>query len=288
MTQATLSQKATEYIEAFKGGLHTAGKDLDALSSVDLAPVDQFHIRGIEAIRDLISQAGIGREDHVLDLGCGLGGPARVLAATTGCTVTGFDLDRASIEAGNQLSAWTGLTDKVSLRQADATHIPEGDNRYDAAWTIHVGMFVKDRHAFYEEAARLLKPGGTFIVFDPVRRADTDYHYPLPWARTPEEDYNLTRAELEQHLVDVGFEITRSESKRQVCLEWFEAQEKAVAKRGGPPPLGLHLIVGPNFKEISQNAYRSLKEERMDIVELHAVKRLSQHRTTSPTIGGEV
>lgn len=197
MKSETLSLETAEYINKLKRGLQTAGKDLNTLTPLDLAPADEFHVRGTEAIQEMIAAANISADDHVLDLGCGLGGPARILASTTGCRVTGYDLSQLSIEAGNLLSTWTGLTEAVTLIEADATAIPAEDAHYDVAWTIHVGMFIKDKQAFYGEAARLLKPGGTFILFDPVPIGGGKYHYPVPWARTIEEDHSLTQVELE-------------------------------------------------------------------------------------------
>jgi SAM-dependent methyltransferase len=134
---------ATAYLARIEAGIAATGLDRDALTAADLAPVDQFHVRGLEAVEDLIRSSGIGSGDRVLDIGAGTGGPARILATRTGCMVTGVDLSPVSIAAGTAMTDWTGLSEKVDLRTGDATALPFDDATFDAAWSVHVGMFVK-------------------------------------------------------------------------------------------------------------------------------------------------
>lgn len=133
--------------DAIAAKLREAGKDLAALTTADLGTIDEFHIRGRKATLELAGGLNLTDSSHVLDLGSGLGGPARTLAETYGCRVTGIDLTPTFCEAATALSGWVGLGDKVSFRQGDATDLPFGKASFDAAMTIHVAMNIaaKDR-----------------------------------------------------------------------------------------------------------------------------------------------
>ena len=260
------------YIAKLNAGLEAAGVSKDGITAVDLAPADQFHVGGIESVQRLIAEAGFSAEDHVLDMGCGLGGPARVLSNTVGCRVTGYDLHPESVEAGNILSQWTSQDDRVTLRVADATAIPEEDDSFDAAWTVHVGMFVEDKARFYGEAARLLKRGGKFVVFDPMLTGN-DYHsYPVPWAQTPETNYIGTLDMMRGHLEDAGFRIEKTVDRTAESKAWFRDALAAIQANGGPLPLGMHLLLGPEFGPMSQNAAMATMQDILCISEVHAVK----------------
>ncbi|HLK18951.1 MAG TPA: methyltransferase domain-containing protein, partial [Bryobacteraceae bacterium] len=153
-----------------------------ALTVAQLAPLDQFHTRGILATAELAGAAEIEASTRVLDLGCGVGGPARYLAATFGCHVTGIDLSHDFIEAGAYLTERCGLADRVKLRIGDALHPPFEDGVFDAVFLLHVAMNIEDRDALYAGARRVLARGGRLVIFDVVRRGGGEI-YPVPWAR---------------------------------------------------------------------------------------------------------
>ena len=90
----------------------------------DFFPFDQLHGRGIEATRDHIDSAGINSSMQVMDLGCGVGGCSRVIAATCGCRVTGIDLTPEYIEIARELTRRCGMADRIEFRQADALDLP--------------------------------------------------------------------------------------------------------------------------------------------------------------------
>ncbi len=141
-------------------GLEAAGIDKNTLTPDDLAPFDEFHIGGREATERLVSKMSLSDGDHVLDIGCGIGGAARLIADQAGCRVTGIDLTPEYIETAKTLTERTGLTDSVRLQTASALAMPFGDERFDAAITIHVAMNIANRAALYGEIARVMKPGG--------------------------------------------------------------------------------------------------------------------------------
>src|SRR5262249_33659765 len=152
------------------------------LTVAQLAPLDQFHVRGILATQELAASVGLAPASRVLDLGSGIGGPARYLAATFGCRVTGLDLSPGFVDAATYLTDPCGLSDRVTFEGGDAVHPPFADAAFDAVFLQHVAMNVADRAALYAEVRRLLAPAGRFATYDLVLR-DGDVVYPLPWAR---------------------------------------------------------------------------------------------------------
>lgn len=152
--------------EVIADGLRKAGKDMARLTTKDLASVDEFHIRGRKATDELAQSLNVTAASHVLDIGSGLGGPARTLAETYGCHVTGIDLKQPFCDAAAVLSRWVGLGDRVDFRHGDATRLPFGEAMFDAAITIHVAMNIAAKDQMYAEARRVLKPGARFAIYD--------------------------------------------------------------------------------------------------------------------------
>jgi len=122
--------------DAVADKLRSAGKDLNKLTTADLAAVDEFHIRGRKATLELGEKMNLSAQSHVLDIGSGLGGPARTLAEAYGCRVTGIDLTQAFCDAATAMSDWVGLGSRVSFKQGDATDLPFANQTFDAAMTI--------------------------------------------------------------------------------------------------------------------------------------------------------
>jgi len=174
-----------DLVTAIRDGLARLGKSESTVTAEDLAPVDEFHIGGRAATAELARQLALAAGDRVLDIGCGLGGPARQIAAAYGCHVTGIDLTRDYVDAGNVLSAWLRLKERVSLQLGNALALPFADALFTAAYMLHVGMNIVDKRALFAEAARVLRPGAHFGVFDVMSTGDGAMAYPLPWASTP-------------------------------------------------------------------------------------------------------
>jgi ubiquinone/menaquinone biosynthesis C-methylase UbiE len=150
--------------DAIADKLRNAGKDLNRLTTADLVTADEFHIRGRKATLELGVKMNLNAHSHALDIGSGLGGPARTLAEAYGCQVTGIDLTQAFCDAVTAMSDWVGLGGRVSFKQGDATNLPFDSRTFDAAMTIHVAMNVAAKDKMYLEARRVLKPGGIFAV----------------------------------------------------------------------------------------------------------------------------
>ena len=159
--------------------LRSAGKDISRLTTADLAAVDEFHIRDRKATLELAQSLNLSATTLVLDIGSGLGGPARTLAETYGCRVTGIDLTQAFCDAAATLSGWVGLSDRVTFQQGDATSLPFADAHFDAAMTIHVAMNIASKDQMYAEARRVLKRGSRFGVYDILQGEGGEMLFPV-------------------------------------------------------------------------------------------------------------
>ena len=238
-------------------GLETAGVDVNSLAPDDLAPVDEFHIGGRKATAYAVAKMSLGGAEHVLDVGCGIGGTARFIATQTGCRVTGIDLTPEYIAAANMLTKMTGLGDRVSHEIASALAMPYAGETFDAAITIHVAMNIPDRAALYGEIARVTKPGATFCVYDVMKKGDGDLAFPVPWAQTAETSHLTTPDEMRALLGDAGFDVRDVEDLTEFALDFFRQTQAAAAD--GPPPLGIHLVLGPSAPEKIRNVLSNIE-----------------------------
>lgn len=251
--------------------LEKAGKALDQLTPEDLAPVDAFHIRGRAATLELARAVGLDAGKHVLDVGSGIGGTSRCLATEFGCRVTGIDLTDEYCRAAEMLSGKVGLADRVDYRQGDATRLPFDDAVFDVVWTEHVAMNIPDKTRLYGEMYRVLKPGGTLAIYDVLAGPSGAVLFPVPWARTPETSFLVSPDELRRLLEDAGFTIAEWSDTTEVAYEWFKALAEKIRKEGFPP-LGFHLLMGPDFREMAQNQGRNLQERRIVLGQVVAKK----------------
>jgi SAM-dependent methyltransferase len=251
--------------------LEKAGKDLGRLTLEDLAPIDEFHIRGRAATLELARAAGLDASKRVLDVGSGVGGTSRCLAKEFGCRVTGIDLTDEYCRAAAMLSAKVGLTDLVDFRQGDATALPFADGEFDVVWTEHVAMNIPDKPRLYKEMYRVLKPGGTLAVYDVLAGPTGPVLFPVPWARTPDTSFLVQPGELRRLLEDAGFTISDWSDTTEVARAWFVALAEKIRKEGFPP-LGFHVLMGADFQAMAQNQGRNLQEGRIVLGQVVARK----------------
>ncbi|MGO1117147.1 class I SAM-dependent methyltransferase [Rhodovibrionaceae bacterium A322] len=240
-------------------GLKASGIDPKKATRRDLAPVDEFHLRGPVATDELIDLLQPQADWSFLDLGAGLGGPARHLADRSGCRVTGIDLAEEFCKVGNELSRRMGLHEKVSLQPGDITDLSRFlDAEFDAAWIIHVGMYIQDKLSFYKEVHRVLKPGGKYLVFDAVRVDGQEVTYPMPWAADASSSFLASHDEMHALLSDAGFKVCHEEDQREAARDFLKKSSEKAQAAGVTPPLGLHLIFGPVAKKIFPNLLGNL------------------------------
>jgi SAM-dependent methyltransferase len=254
-------------IEAVRDGLRSLGKDPANLGVADLCEIDQLHVRGLEATRDLAARLFLAAHLHLLDVGCGIGGPSRVLAADYGCRVTGIDLTEAYCRLAREMAGWVGLDHLLDYRTADALDLPFADGTFDAAWTQHAAMNIADKARLYGEIRRVLKPGGRFALYDVVRGPGGEVIYPVPWARESAISFLATPDDLLSHLEGAGFEIVTWRDTTAAGCAWFQ-KTRARAAEGGLPPVGARIFMGDDFADLLANLYRNLDEGRTLTVEV--------------------
>jgi ubiquinone/menaquinone biosynthesis C-methylase UbiE len=252
-------------VDAIAEKLREACKDIGALTTADLGSIDEFHVRGRKATLELAGGLGVTAASRVLDLGSGLGGPARTLAETYGCHVTGIDLTPAFCEAATALSKWVGLGDKVSFQQGDATELPFADESFDTAMTLHVAMNIAAKDRMYAEAKRVLKPGGRFGIYDILQGEGGDVLYPVPWAREPSISHLATPDDMHSLLTGAGFKILSVRDSTDEGQQWFEAMAERM-KQSAAPPLTFRTFLGEDFAEMTRNQVRNLQERRIRMV----------------------
>jgi ubiquinone/menaquinone biosynthesis C-methylase UbiE len=253
--------------------LQASGVNLDTLSPVDLAPIDEFHIGGRAATQYVIGMMELPRGATVLDVGSGLGGVARYLAAECGCRATGIDLTAEYVRVGKMLTERTGLSDKVDLHIGSALDLPWAEATFDAAVTFHVAMNIADRPRLYAEVARVIRPGGMFAIYDVMKGTNEGMLFPLPWARTAATSFLVTPNAMRKLLEEAGFEIVHEEDRREIALEHHRNRLAKLSAADGPPPLGLHLLLGQTASLKSRNMVNMLEANQITLGAILARRR---------------
>jgi ubiquinone/menaquinone biosynthesis C-methylase UbiE len=251
--------------DAIAEKLRIAGRDPNKLTTADLVIVDEFHIRGRKATLELGEKMNLNARSHVLDIGSGLGGPARTLAETYGCRVTGIDLTQAFCDAATEMSNWVGLGSRVSFKQGDATNLPFEHKTFDAAMTIHVAMNIAAKDKMYLEAHRVLKPGGIFAVYDVLQGEGGEVLFPVPWARDPSISYLATPDQMKTLLTGAGFKLLGIQDSTEESQNFFEKMTAQIANTGTPPVIW-QLFLGDDFPAMARNQVRNVTERRIRTV----------------------
>jgi SAM-dependent methyltransferase len=256
--------RATGLTERLKAALAVFGPDDQRLTPRQLATLDQFHTRGLAATAELAKLAGIAPGMAVLDVGSGVGGPARFLAATCGCEVTGVDLSAAFVDAARYLTERTGQGALVSFQTGSALELPFDGARFDAVLLQHVAMNIADRARLYREIRRVLKQGGRFAAYDVVLgdgKAQDGVHYPAPWARTSATSFLLTAAATREAVEAAGFRTLISQDDSAAAKAWV-----AQVRASPPPSPNLGVVMGPDFAQLAANLGRNIVEDRVGIL----------------------
>jgi len=231
------------------------------LSPEVLAPLDQFHSGGLAATRELATLAAIKPGEAVLDVGCGVGGPARVLVREHGAHVSAVDLSPDYVEIGRELSKKSGIP--VAFETADALDLPFAGESFDVVWTQHASMNIADKPRLYRELRRVLRPVGRLVFHDLLAgHGDGPLQFPVPWADRAEESFLIEAEDLRALLRLCGFGERVWQDRTAATLAFFEKMPPPSAM---VPPLGIHLLLGEHFPAMAANVRRNLLAGRLGV-----------------------
>ncbi|NRO98058.1 methyltransferase domain-containing protein [Paraburkholderia sp. NMBU_R16] len=241
--------------------LMALGPDDALLAPQQLASLDQFHSRGLAATAELGELIGIRADMRVLDIGSGIGGPARFLAAAHGCSVVGIDLSEPFVDAACYLTERTGQTARVSFETGSALDLPFDRGQFDVALLQHVAMNIADRPRLYDNIRRVLKLGGKFATYDVVLK-NGDSHYPVPWARTSATSFLMTADATREAIESAGFRTLMSRDDSDAAKAWITQLRAS----GAPPSPNLGVVMGPDFLEFTTNLGKNLMQDRLGVM----------------------
>jgi SAM-dependent methyltransferase len=238
-----------------------------------LAPYDQFHGRGLEATEDIAALVAVRPTDHLLDVGSGLGGPARWLSTRFGCRITGIDLTPEFCAIAEHLTRLVGLDARVRFQVGDALSMPFADGMFAGAYSMFVAMNIEDKAHLYREIHRVLAPGGWLVLSQIVRGEQGAVMYPTPWAATEAESFLSTVEETRNGLLRAGFEVEQVKNDLRRALE-FGARSRAMVERGEKPPYRANaLIHGDMAGAMLANVARGYQDGSLVPIEVLARKR---------------
>lgn len=243
----------------------------DSVTVKQMAAVDHFHARGFPATVELADSLPIEAGDQIVDIGCGIGGPARYLAERFGCRVSGIDITGPFVEAANKLTALLRMEGQVEVALGDGQHLPYADAMFDGGYTQHVTMNIADRAQFFGEAFRVLKPGAFFALTEHGLGATGDPHYPAPWSDDGRGSYLVPAADTVAFLEATGFaDVQVQETGAKYLAGYRRVME--LAAQGALSPFGTHILLGETAPAKTKNAARNIEEGRTRPIQVICTK----------------
>lgn len=247
-----------------------SGKTPDTLGFADLAPMDELHVGGLEATQAIAAQMDLRPGLRLLDVGSGIGGPARYFAAEHGCRVVGVDLTEEFVQVANSLTQLLKLGHLAQFQQASALELPFTSQAFDRAYMFHVGMNIADKAGVFREVRRALQSDGIFAVFDIVRRGPHGtIRYPVPWALTEQTSFVSEIKDYREALERAGFRIVQERNRREFAIDFMRKSMSRMAA-SGPAILGIQLLMGDKTSEMLKNVLTMMQEGVLEPVELYA------------------
>lgn len=257
-----------EIVDAILGAFRAARADPGDLTLDALAGVDEFHLGGRVATEALLPSFDLGPEDHALDVGSGIGGPARFFAAATGCRVTGVDLTREFVDAANRLSDLLGVADRTSFRVGSALDLPFDSGAFDAVTMIHVGMNIADKAALAVELSRVMRSGATLVVYDVMRTGPGELTYPVPWAMDERLSFLSSEEDYRRSLEAAGVAVVTAIDRRAMVLDAIETARRS------PPIVNLRHLISDRWPLMFGNVVAALEEGTVSPIQLVATKNI--------------
>jgi MPBQ/MSBQ methyltransferase len=251
--------------EPILAALRAAGKDVDSLTADDIAPLTHLTGRPKVATLELGRLAGLQPGMRVLDLGSGLGGPARTLATEFGCHVTGLDLTESFVRTATMLTERVGLGDQVVFQRANALDMPFDDASFDVVWHEQFAMHVPDKERLYREVRRVLRPGGRLAMREFLAGAVQPLHFPVPWTEDGAISFLWSAEAVRELLRRLGFAERAWED-----LTAGDLERRRTAAAGGGATTGGQLfqqLRGDDWQAVQQNLGRNYAEGRLQIVQ---------------------
>jgi sarcosine/dimethylglycine N-methyltransferase len=237
----------------------------------NLAPFDHFHGRGLAATQDMAARLALAPDERILDIGSGIGGPARWIAAKYGVEVTGVDLTPEFCAAAEELNAMTGLAGRVRILQGNALALPVPDGAFDAAYSQNVIMNIADKALFYREAFRALRPGGRLALSNLCSGPAGEPYFPAPWATTRDASFLETPESMRAGLAAAGFEIV---DFRDITPDLLEAHRRMRdrAEKSSTPRIAVEVLMDERAPEMQLNSIRTIEDGRGLAIEALARK----------------
>ena len=241
------------------------GKDLDRLTIDDLAASDQFHGGGKPVTVRLARRAAPAPGTRVLDVGGGLGGPARTLAVEFGCDVTSVDLTPSYVRAAETLTAKLKLGDRVRHQVGNALELPFPDASFDMVWTQNSGMNIADKERLYAGFARVLRPGGLLAIQEPMAGPTSPVLYPVMWARDASTSFLRPPDEMRATIERAGFQVRH----------WDDVTDES-ANPANAAELPAHniqrIVMGEALTAIRATGERNRAERRLLLIQAVATR----------------
>ena len=237
-----------------------------------LAPYDQFHGRGLEATQSIAEHINVARDDHILDVGSGIGGPARYFASRFGCRVTGIDLTAEFCDVARRLNALFGLERQLTIEQGNALSMPFAAASFDGAYSMNVAMNIEDKSALYREIHRVLRPGAWLMLSEIASGPNDGLEYPTPWARTEASSFLTTPEQTRAGLEQAGFSVALLRDTLAESRE-FGARSREIVDRGGKPPhRAVSLIHGDIAPAATTNSGQGMRDGHIIPIEIYCVR----------------
>ena len=234
----------------------------------ELAPYDQFHGRGLEATEELASMLDVAPSDHLLDVGSGIGGPARYFADRFKCKVTGIDLTAEFCDVARSITERVGLQHSVEFHNGNALSMPFANESFDGAYSMNVSMNIEDKGALYREMFRVLRPGAWLALSEIAKGPGEEMIYPTPWALTAETSFLATPDETREKLQECGFELVSFHDATDRVIEFGRRSRQLVEQGEKPPHRSVQLIHGPRAIAAMMNSARGIAEARAVPIEI--------------------